>query len=439
MHGRLLYWGTLRFGIGNWQIIQQELFPGKSPLQVKTLYKNLQSSRVPDNPMKELSRYLRRPLNDREISILRDAVEHYGPQFDAISMFFLPHRTPITLRKAWYELERKDRRHQFPLNDLTPSSSIIESYYPVDDDDTSASTPPSTIDHHLVVHSDPPQPIFSQIPGSPISHPVHYSSLPRQDTLILSPQKYDLGCSPVKEKSFDHHPPKRPSLIRVHYYPSISRNASLHNLQNMDSSSSHLIDPSSPLLLDSRISDSSSITQQPPPPSSAFYPWSTLHQQHINATHLTTLSPVVPTILPSTNNLSLLLDDSTISLDLSIVQEPPPLSATGYRADEMRVDPAPPSPSSICPIPTTQTSVHHHSSLLPPQNHLTIDNGLTYVTFSREEDRHILMTAFAHGDCCENIWSSSIEAGGIFSPDKSLTHIVTRHRQLRAWMDVGLS
>jgi hypothetical protein len=439
IHRRLLYWGTLRFGIGNWQTIQQELFPGKSPLQVKTLYKNLQSSRVPDNPMKELSRYLKRPLNDRENAILRDAVEHYGPQFDAISMFFLPHRTPITLRKAWYELEKKDQRYLFPTNDLALSSSIIESHYPVDDD-SSASTPPSTIDHRLVVHSDPPYPVAFQTPSSPISHTAHYSSLPRQDTLVLSPQKYDLA-SPVKRKSLDLN---RPSLIRVHYYPSTNRDMSHHPVENSDSSSI-LIDPSSSLLSASRTSDPSAT--QPPPqlPPLALHDWSTVYPQHINATSLATpSSSVVPTLLPPTNNLSLLLDDSTISLDLSISQEPPPLSATeDYRPDEMRMDDLPQSPSSICPL-TVQTSPPPpspvHLSSLPPQNHLTLDNGLTYVNFSREEDRHILMTALVHGDDCEHIWSSSIETGNdIFSPDKSLEHIMTRYRQLRAWMNIGFS
>lgn len=197
---RLLYWGTLRFGIGNWHIIQRELLPGKTSLQVKTLYKNLQSSRVPDNPMKELSRYLRQPLNDREKKILKDVIEHYGPQFDSISMFFLPHRTPSALRRAWYELSKEETSQTASISSYTMELPTSEN--PELPSTTTTSLSVQEQQHHII-HSelhdskDSLSPKFSYTQNSS-------PQLTRQGTLILSPQSPGL-ISPTKHPSSSYY------------------------------------------------------------------------------------------------------------------------------------------------------------------------------------------------------------------------------------------
>lgn len=123
------------------------------------------------------------------------------------------------------------------------------------------------------------------------------------------------------------------------------------------------------------------------------------------------------------NNLSLLLEDSAISLSLSPMKD---------------------IPSNT--ILTTTTIIHMKETSLEestqssstkislPQNHVTIDQGVTYVHFSREEDRQILMTARMNGDDLCDVWSSLIASGGTFTSDKSLEHIWARYRQLSSWM-----
>jgi hypothetical protein len=109
----------------------------------------------------------------------------------------------------------------------------------------------------------------------------------------------------------------------------------------------------------------------------------------------------------STMNLSLLLEDS----------EPLFLET-------------PSSESSCSQVVRSDTARH---TLLSdehkvPQNCLTLDHGLTYVKFTREEDRSILLEALHHGDA-PNVWSSLIASGAI-SSDKSVAHITARYRQL---------
>jgi hypothetical protein len=434
----------LRFGAGNWEIIQRELLPGKTPIQVKTLFKNLQSSRVPDNPVKELSSYLRQPLNNREISTLRDAIEHYGPQFDAISMFLLPHRTPAFLRKAWYQIQKKEEDQ---LRNYTKEIDFVEDEYP---------TPPST----------PPLPITQNNPGVSVDHlgtnnlcttpsqssgmlilgiipysfyiantiffvimsiqtkgdlqSDHCHALFRQDTLVLSPKTYNRPSS-FSKISLEN---RSTMILPVNYMsPSNQDKFELFFPKNCTSSLDIL-----------EINTSKTVTYPldicPGGPELESFSKKTL--QTSNDIVSAKITPIMSQQLKDHFMLMKMNPSSAINLS----SDPMNLSILLDDSESLFYGLCSSDSSSIRDI--KDSPVKHSLKSDPelvsvPQNRLTIDHGLTYVKFEREEDRHILLTGRRHGNSLD-AWSSLV-ASGIFSPDKSVVHVSARYCQLLSMME----
>lgn len=67
---RLLLIGLKKFGIGNWDTIQNQMVPSKTARQLQTRFKNMTCRRADDNPFKSFFNELVKPLSRVEEELL---------------------------------------------------------------------------------------------------------------------------------------------------------------------------------------------------------------------------------------------------------------------------------------------------------------------------------------------------------------------------------
>ncbi|KAL0487501.1 mybO [Acrasis kona] len=100
---KLLALGLAKHGTSNWEVIRQELLPTKSTAQLVNRYKNMSSTRAPDedNPIKLYKAGKKQPLSTEEMDQLLEAVKAHGQKWEFISKQYMSHRTGTFLKKSF--------------------------------------------------------------------------------------------------------------------------------------------------------------------------------------------------------------------------------------------------------------------------------------------------------------------------------------------------